>query len=316
MARRSIEHEEHINHEAWAIPYADLMTLLLAFFVVMYAISSVNEGKLRAVSKSFTTAFTGSKVIEPIPRVDSEPERQRPAPIRLEQPQSPLPESSGAIASAAVNQPQAIPVMAAPQAVTGDNGLSGVADDIEKSMTALIDKGMLVVRRHQRWIEVEIRADVLFPSGTATLSAPAVSSMRELAGTLSGFENPLHIEGHTDNVPIATSEFPSNWELSASRAARVARLFVENGINPKRISISGLGEFRPEASNDTDEGRNKNRRVKLIVLDDGHASIPDELRASVPENDEEAPRVAQRPVASAESGEMGLSNLLKYPTIR
>jgi len=315
MARRAVEHEEHINHEAWAIPYADLMTLLLAFFVVMYAISSVNEGKLRAVSKSFSTAFTGSKVIEPIPQVDAPPERRRPAPIKIE-PQSPLPESSGALATAVVNQPQAIPVLAAPQAMSSDNGLSGVADDIEKSMTALIDKGMLVVRRHQRWIEVEIRADVLFPSGTATLSAPAVSSMRELAGTLSGFENPLHIEGHTDNVPIATAEFPSNWELSASRAARVARLFVENGIDPKRISISGLGEFRPEASNDTDEGRNKNRRVKLIVLDDGHASIPDELRASVPENDGAEPRVAQRPVASAGSGEVGLSSLLKYPTIR
>jgi len=90
--------------------------------------------------------------------------------------------------------------------------------------------------------------------------------LRELAGILSGFANPLRVEGHTDDVPIATAEFPSNWELSAARAASVARLLIDTGVDPHRLAISGRGEFAPETSNATEEGRNKNRRVKLIVL--------------------------------------------------
>jgi chemotaxis protein MotB len=90
--------------------------------------------------------------------------------------------------------------------------------------------------------------------------------LRDLAGILGGFANPLRVEGHTDDVPIATAEFPSNWELSAARAASGARLFIDTGIHPHRLAISGRGEFQPEASNATEEGRNHNRRVKLIVL--------------------------------------------------
>jgi chemotaxis protein MotB len=133
-------------------------------------------------------------------------------------------------------------------------------------MAPLIDRQLMVVRRHRMNLEVEIRADVLFPSGVANLSPQALAPLRDLAGILAGFANPLRVEGHTDDVPIATAAFPSNWELSAARAASVARLLVDTGIDPHRLAIAGRGEFQPETSNATEEGRNKNRRVKLIVL--------------------------------------------------
>ena len=265
--RRHVIHEEHINHEAWAIPYGDLITLLLAFFVVMYSISSVNEGKYRTVANSIQNAFNGSpKVIDPI-QVGKEPSMSL-KPSVLSMPQKPTSEPiAPPMPAPAPETPKAEPApqTPAPQAEAEDH-LAGIADRVEQAMAPLIDKQLMVVRRHRMNLEVEIRADVLFPSGVANLSPQALAPLRDLAGILSGFANPVRVEGHTDDVPIATAEFPSNWELSAARAASVARLMVDSGVDPHRLAISGRGEFQPEASNATEEGRNHNRRVKLIVL--------------------------------------------------
>jgi chemotaxis protein MotB len=122
------------------------------------------------------------------------------------------------------------------------------------------------VRRHGLWVEVEIRTDILFPSGVATLSDHAAEIIRQLAATLKPFPNPIRVEGHTDNRPISTRAFPSNWELSSARAASVVHLFTQEGMDPARLAVIGLGEYRPAQSNDTPEGRNANRRVLLIVL--------------------------------------------------
>jgi chemotaxis protein MotB len=116
------------------------------------------------------------------------------------------------------------------------------------------------------WVEVEIRTDILFPSGVATLSAHATQVLEQLAATLKPFPNPIRVEGHTDNRPISTRAFPSNWELSAARAASVVHLFTQQGIDPARLAVIGLGEYRPARSNDTAEGRNANRRVLLVIL--------------------------------------------------
>ena len=265
--RRHVIHEEHINHESWAIPYGDLITLLLAFFVVMYSISSVNEGKYRTVANSIQNAFNGTpKVIDPItvgkepsmslkPSVLTTPQRPTSEPIAPPMP-APAPEAPKA---------EQAPTTPAPQAEAEDK-LAGIGDRIEQAMAPLIDKQLMVVRRHRMNLEVEIRADVLFQSGVANLSQQALAPLRDLAGILGGFANPLRVEGHTDDVPIATAEFPSNWELSAARAASVARLLIDTGIDPHRLAISGRGEFQQEASNATEEGRNHTRRVKLIVL--------------------------------------------------
>src|SRR5690606_24437948 len=133
-------------------------------------------------------------------------------------------------------------------------------------MQHLIDRELIVVRRHGLWVEVEIRTDILFPSGVATLSPSAELVLEQLAATLAPFPNPIRVEGHTDNRPINTRAFPSNWELSAARAASVVHLFTRAGLRPERLAVIGLGEYRPIETNDTPEGRNKNRRVVLVIL--------------------------------------------------
>jgi chemotaxis protein MotB len=144
--------------------------------------------------------------------------------------------------------------------------LAAVADEVEQSMSDLIDRELITVRRHGKWVEVEIRTDILFPSGVATLSPPAEQVLQQLAQTLRPFPNSIRVEGHTDNRPINTPAFPSNWELSAARAASVVHLFTRAGMDPARLAVVGLGENRPAQSNATPEGRNANRRVLLVIL--------------------------------------------------
>jgi chemotaxis protein MotB len=144
--------------------------------------------------------------------------------------------------------------------------LAGVANEVEQSMSDLIDRELVTVRRHGKWVEVEIKTDILFPSGVATLSPAAEQVLQQLAETLKPFPNAIRVEGHTDNRPISTSAFPSNWELSAARAASVVHLFTRAGMDPARLAVIGLGENRPAQSNATAEGRNANRRVLLVIL--------------------------------------------------
>ena len=141
-----------------------------------------------------------------------------------------------------------------------------MADEIEKALAPLVAADMIAVRRNATWVEVEIRTDILFASGVAKLSAGALPSLTILAETLARYPNPVRVEGHTDNRPISTATFPSNWELSAARAASVVHLFARGGVDPARLAVIGLGEFRPAQSNDTVDGRNANRRVLIVIL--------------------------------------------------
>lgn len=279
MARKH-KHEDHVNHEAWAIPYGDLVTLLLAFFVVMYAISSVNEGKYRVMSDSMAAAFRGSpRSMQPVQvgekSVGSGANVETPV---LNQAMlhgnprtmlSPLP-----IASSQNPQHQSQPedtseyAIHAAQNVVTIKQLNQVADQVEQAMAGLVEKNLVSVRRHGLWVEVEIKTDILFPSGVAVLSPKAREVLTQLADTIKPFPNAMRVEGHTDNRPISTSAFPSNWELSSARAASVVHLFTETGIAPARLAVIGLGEFRPLKPNDTPQDRNANRRVVLVILGD------------------------------------------------
>jgi len=148
--------------------------------------------------------------------------------------------------------------------------LERIRDEVRQALQPLIDKKLVTMRTNKDWLEIEIRTDILFPSGVAKLSDQAGEVLRKLAGIMAPFPNPLRVEGYTDDVPIDTAVYPSNWELSAARAASVARLFADHGVDPARLGIIGWGEYRPAASNDTVEGRNRNRRVLLVVLSDRH----------------------------------------------
>jgi chemotaxis protein MotB len=255
MARKH-EHEDHVNHEAWAIPYGDLVTLLLAFFVVMYATSSVNEGKYKVLSDSLNAAFRGEpRTMEPVP-VGEKPAKTK---------------SDDTLAGLKPNQAVTFPDKIKEDAkASADKALQAqlrqMTDDLQNAMQVLIDQDMIHVRRAASWVEVEINTDILFPSGSAEIQPPAVVVLERLASILEERPYPIRIEGHTDNRPINTVQFPSNWELSAARAARIVRLFQERGIAPNRMVVAGMGENQPLADNASGDGRNRNRRVAVVIL--------------------------------------------------
>ena len=288
MARRR-HHEEHQNHEAWAIPYGDLITLLLAFFVVMYAISSVNEGKYRVLSDSLVAAFRGTPMtMEPV-QVGHKQVGQG-ADIAMSivrqdelagQPRdllAVLPVRSKEVETGRTSG-QARSIDRPPGEGGGSGALEDVAASVEEAMQPLIDGGMVAVRRKHNTVEVEIRADILFTSGQSRLtSAAAIDTIERVGVALKPFPNPLNVEGHTDDRPINTLQFPSNWELSAARAASVVRLLTQGGLDPARLTVVGYGEQQPIRSNSTPEGRNANRRVLLVIR--GAAAVePAELAA-------------------------------------
>jgi chemotaxis protein MotB len=151
---------------------------------------------------------------------------------------------------------------------TEQQDLERIRSQVEHALQPLIDKNMVVVRRTTNWLEIEIRTDILFPSGVATVSPSANQVLTSLGEILAPFANPLRVEGYTDDVPINTALYPSNWELSAARAASVARLFAEHGVDPDRLGIVGWGQYHPSADNVSQDGRNRNRRVLVVVLSD------------------------------------------------
>jgi len=152
--------------------------------------------------------------------------------------------------------------------------LDRVAGRLENALAGLIQANLVSVHRSGTAVEVQIRTDILFTSGQARLAAHAMPVLEALAATLNSFPNPLRVEGHTDNVPIRTNAFRSNWELSAARAASVVHLFADHGVDPSRRSVIGLSEFHPVADNRTEEGRNANRRVVVAIL--GNDTSPSE----------------------------------------
>jgi chemotaxis protein MotB len=284
MTRRIRRHEEHTNHEAWAIPYGDLVTLLLAFFVVMYAISSVNAGKYRVLSDSLFAAFRGTpRTMEPIQVGDKQSGSGADLQSLIVQSQlqgqqrsslAPVPmgggnQSRGLSPVGTRQQGQAAAQgngSADPVGNAAATALSRVADEVARAMDDLVKQNLVVVRHTEFWIEVEIKTDILFPSGSAQLAPYAVDVIQRLAGALAPFPNPIRVEGHTDNKPISTVAFYSNWELSAARAGSVVRVLQGRGVAPDRLAVIGYGDQRPIQSNDTEPGRNANRRVVVVIL--------------------------------------------------
>jgi chemotaxis protein MotB len=298
--RRRRKHEEHGNHEAWAIPYGDLMTLLLAFFVVMYAISSVNAGKYRVLSDSLFAAFRGApRSMQPIQvgekqvgtgaDMNATIVQQAVLNGKAQSRLAPVPLAVGlAKSGGAGNSPIANTLP--PQAAAAAAALTRVADEVARAMDQLVRKDMVTVRRSDFWIEVEMRTDILFPSGSARLADDAVNIIERLGGVLAPFPNPIRVEGHTDNKPIKTAVFYSNWELSAARAGSVVRVLSTHGVAPERLAVIGYGEQRPLKANDSAEGRNANRRVVVVILSTELMRQADPTNSSSPDSPGTEPR--------------------------
>lgn len=245
MSRRRHSTDEHENHERWLVSYADFITLLFAFFVVMYAISQVNQGKYRVLSDTLSTAF-----------------RNVPG------------SAAGALAVVNPNAPMpiAIPIRKAQPNVKMDETrrknrekLRTMAKEVSEALAQLVKAGQVRVTEGALGVTIDINANVLFAPGDARLGPEAVRALLAVAKILAPEDFPITVEGHTDNTPIDTPQFPSNWELSGVRASSVVRLFIDAGVDPRRLTATGYADQRPIADNTTAEGKARNRRVAITI---------------------------------------------------
>ena len=244
MSRRRRHADEHVNHERWLVSYADFITLLFAFFVVMYSISSINEGKYRVISQALVGVFNDTeRSIKPVPIGEERPLTTQPA--------EPLSKDSENTDAGLGQRP--------------DDPLKTIANDITNAFGDLIASKQLTVRGNELWVEIELNSSLLFGSGDAMPSNAAFEIIDKVAAVLKPFENPIHVEGFTDDLPIRTAQYPTNWELSSARSASIVRMLAMQGVSPGRMASVGYGEFQPVANNATPEGRALNRRVVLVV---------------------------------------------------
>jgi chemotaxis protein MotB len=232
------------NHERWLISYADFITLLFAFFVVMYAISSVNDNKYKTFGLSLGSAF-GSNTPKP---TDSNP-------IRLNEQELYF--------KSIIDRRNA---RLAEQQLKQNERMQNLVGKLNQVMDALVKNGQVSVSQTSRGVMLDINASALFAQGDATLAATAQNTLSEVAKVLGEGEQLIEVEGYTDNVPISTAIYPSNWELSSARASSVVRLFIIHGVEAKRLVAVGAADNNPVLSNDTPEGRARNRRVTITVL--------------------------------------------------
>jgi chemotaxis protein MotB len=250
MARRR-PREEHENHERWLVSYADFITLLFAFFVVMYALSSVNEGKYRVLSDSLVNAFKESPSSDKL--------------IQLTSKQGEILQGTGMPIGKTVTPPHP---MDTPERKQAAERMKKVAKSVLDAMQPLIKNGQVRVTQSPRGVTVEINASVLFKSGEAKLQPQSLETLSAVANVLKGVDNSIQVEGHTDNIPINSPAYPSNWELSSARAGSVVRLFSELGVPAERMVAIGYADNRPVDTNATPEGRSRNRRVNVLILNE------------------------------------------------
>lgn len=232
------------NHERWLISYADFITLLFAFFVVMYAISSVNEGKYKVLGSSLINAFGESTTVPG----DSGMIRLTEQEIYFK---SIVDRRNARLAERQRKQ---------------NERMQALVSTFNKVMEKFVKNGQVTVTQTNRGVVLDINASTLFPLGGADLAASAQQTLADVAKVMVGGDQFIEVEGHTDNLPIKTAMYPSNWELSSARASSVVRLFIEQGVLPKRLTAVGSADNHPVLDNDTPEGRARNRRVTITVL--------------------------------------------------
>ena len=231
------------NLDRWLVSYADFITLLFAFFVVMYAISSVNEGKYKTFGSSLTAAFGGFGA----PNSDTVT----------------LPPQNDTLLKSLVERRNA---KLAEKLQKQQEYMQRVAKNLNQVMTPLVTSGQVSISQSGRGVVLEINASALFNQGDAELQSASLKTLSEVASILGTATQAIEIEGYTDDVPIKTPRFPSNWELSSARASSVARLFIEHGIVAGRLTVVGSASNNPVARNDTPEGRARNRRMTVTLL--------------------------------------------------
>ena len=237
-----------VNHERWLVSYADFITLLFSFFVVLYAFAKADEKKQVDVSAAIETAFRSLGIFGDVSRHPAKAAKL----TGVEQPAIPM------------NIVMGEELMSPAQV---KNDLEKVRRDLQQRLSNQVAQHTVAIQMGRDGLVISLREAGFFDSGSAAPRADAVPTLRQIAAILGRTPYDLRVEGHTDDVPIHTAGFDSNWELSTARATRIARLFLEmKAIPPDRLSAAGYGEFHPVASNATAEGRAENRRVDLVVM--------------------------------------------------
>jgi len=247
MARRARRQDEE-NHERWLISYADFITLLFAMFVVLYAMSKVDEGKYKVLSNSLNFAF-GSATLGK--QGASDPAR------------NPAQNEHELLLKTLVDKRNA---RLAEQLRKQDEAVQAMVNNLNLAMAPLVKNDMVKVTQTPQGVVVDINASALFEQGEAVLQRGAVHTLAAVAKVLEPGTQAIEVEGHTDDIPIYTPQYPSNWELSAARASSVVRLFIDQGVVPERLRAVGRASYQPIATNETPEGRARNRRVTVTII--------------------------------------------------
>lgn len=231
----------HANHERWLVSYADFITLLFAFFVVMYASSQTDKGKIGKLAVAIEAAFKDLGIFR-------------------------LPSSKVSPLSEGPTQ-EGVPTVTALRDQSTVSNLAKVQNELAQQLQTELKRGEVAIKVGHEGLVVSLREVGFFDSGSADIKLKSEPTVERIARVLEHGQYYVRIEGHTDNVPIHTQRFDSNWELSTSRATEVAKLFITRyGFPPDRLSAAGYAEFHPASPNDTPEGRALNRRVDLVVV--------------------------------------------------
>lgn len=248
MIRRKPFDDDDENPDRWLVSYADFITLLFAFFVVMYSISSVNKGKYNQLTHSMGTAFTGNN-----------------APMQLQSNNSAA-DSKLKGQSKSLIKPLPLTHLYNEKMRRERESMTNMGIGLSNTLAQLISAGKLQVVQNNRGIRIDIHDSLLFTPGSAEIAASATSLMNEIATVLKTNQRLIQVEGHTDNIPIHNATFFSNWELSAVRASSVVRMLSNASIAETRLSALGFGSAQPITENETPVGRAKNRRVSIMIL--------------------------------------------------
>jgi chemotaxis protein MotB len=272
--RKQKKHSEEEGGEAWLLPYSDLMTLLLAVFIVLFAVSKVDQQKAEEVSNAFKGMLTGSQGVmsdQGNSVIDSHI-TEDPTEIKN---QGDIGESEGNSQSATntVSQEEL-------KKFLGQTELDNLKE-LQSRLDVIFKKAELTesvkTSIDLRGLVISLNNAILFDSGSAEIKSEHKDALIKVAEILRSVDNYVRIEGHTDNRPISTSIYPSNWELSTARAARVVRLFTDEcNIKPEKVVAVGYGEYKPIADNATEAGRAKNRRIDIIILSEKYNNLEDQ----------------------------------------
>ena len=251
-------HEDEHPDERWLLTYADMITLLMALFIVMWSISNVNTSKFNELAKSLDDAFSGAIISggEAIMENGAGSQAERPAPQAPIQALRPSAESPDVQLARTAPAREEADLQALKARIDEFAARKGMRAEVE---TVVAERGLVVRVLTDR---------ILFESGSATIKPEGRALIGELSGLFKAeVRHPIQVEGNTDSVPVrGAGGYPSNWELSGARAASVVRGLIANGVAPRRLTTKGNADGRPVASNDTEAGRRRNRRVELVLL--------------------------------------------------